>query len=381
MIYLNNAATTVRKPPCVAQAVAAALAGAGSSSRGAAEDDLAAARLVMEARFALAELFGFNRPERVVFTANATQALNTAIFGTVRPGDRVVATAYEHNSVLRPLSLLAAERGVRVDYVPVAPSGSVAMEDFDRLVAPGTRLVVISHASNLTGSVLPVAQVAALAHARGALVLVDAAQTAGAWPVGMAELGADLLAFTGHKALMGPQGTGGLLVAPGVEVRPLLHGGTGVQSGLPHQPAGYPEHLEAGTLNTPGIAGLGAAARFVAEAGVERIRAHDAALRRRFAAAVRDLPGVMLYGEGDGMDHVATVALNVGDLDSARVADELAHTYGIATRAGLHCAPRAHGALGTRGQGAVRFSFGYYTTEAEVDAAVAALAEIARGAQ
>lgn len=380
MIYLNNAATTVRKPPCVAQAVAAALAGAGSAARGASEDDLAAGRTVLEARLALAELFGFGHPERVVFTANATQALNTAIFGTVRPGDHVVATAYEHNSVLRPLNLLAAERGAQVDYVPVAPTGAVALEDFDRLITPGTRLVVISHASNLTGAVLPVPQVAEIAHARGALVLVDAAQTAGARPVRMAELGADLLAFTGHKALMGPQGTGGLLVAPGVDVRPLVHGGTGVQSALPTQPAGYPEHLEAGTLNTPGIAGLGAAARFIAQTGVEKIQAHDAALRRRFTAAVRDLAGVTLYGEADGMDHVATVALNVGARDSARVADELAFAYGIATRAGLHCAPRAHEALGTRGQGAVRFSFGYFTTEAEVDAAAAALAEIAQAA-
>ena len=491
MIYLNNAATTCDKPPCVAEAMLRALTAAGSSSRGASEADLDAARIVLGARLALAELFGFSHPERVVLTANATQALNTAILGTVRPGDHVVATAYEHNSVLRPLEHLARTSGVRVDYVPVAPSGAVELDDFARLVTPGTRLVVLSHASNLTGAVLPVAKVARLAHAAGALVLVDAAQTAGAWPVSWDDLGADLLAFTGHKALRGPQGTGGLLVGPHVEVRPLMHGGTGVQSALPHQPDAYPEHLEAGTLNTPGIAGLGAAVRLLCAedadtskgmhavganmvgagrvqdagadssqcvqvvdnsrpgraeraekndaeqaggsgartaghgggtgwdgaagashaekggaahaknffepagfldgvagaacagdvpAGVRAAQAHDAALRERFLAGVAALPQVTVYGLEDGLPHVGTVALNVGALDSACVADRLAHGFGIATRAGLHCAPRAHAALGTLQQGAVRFSFSAATTNADIDAAVSALTAIAREA-
>ncbi len=379
MIYLNNAATSARKPPCVVEAVARALtSGAGSSARGAAAADLDAARTVFEARCALAELFAFSHPERVVFFANATQALNTAIFGTVRPGDHVVATAYEHNSVLRPLALLERTRGARVSYVPVARSGAIALEDFDRLITPGTRLVAVSHASNLTGAVLPVAEVARMAHARGALVLVDAAQTAGALPVELDALGADLAAFTGHKALMGPQGTGGLAVAPQVEVEPLFCGGTGVQSARDRQPDTYPEHLEAGTANTPGLAGLAAGVRFVQEQGVEGIRAREEALRARFVSGVSAVPGVRVYGEGDGMGHVATVALNVGDADSARVADALAQRWGIATRAGLHCAPRAHEALGTRGQGAVRFSLGFYTTADEVDAAVRAVAAVAR---
>ena len=448
MIYLNNAATTCDKPPCVAEAMVRALTAAGSSSRGASEADLDAARIVLDARLALAEFFSFSHPERVVFTANATQALNTAILGTVRPGDHVVATAYEHNSVLRPLEHLARTQGVRVDYVPVAPTGAIKLDDFARLVTPGTRLVVLSHASNLTGAVLPVAKVARLAHAAGALVLVDAAQTAGAWPVAMDDLGADLLAFTGHKALRGPQGTGGLLVGPHVEVRPFMHGGTGVQSALPHQPDAYPEHLEAGTLNTPGIAGLGAAVRLLCAegascgtvtpagstdaragtcardadknvagcaeeakggvagragdsdmrgvgraeeaeksgaehvrdgaAGVRAVQAHDAALRARFLAGVAALPQVTVYGLEDGLPHVGTVALNVGALDSAYVADRLAHDFGIATRAGLHCAPRVHAALGTLRQGAVRFSFSAATTSADVDAAVSALAVIAR---
>ena len=377
MIYLNNAATSERKPPCVIEEMLRVLQGTGSSSRGASEDDLSAARAVIGARLALAELFSFDHPERVVFAQNATLALNMAILGTVRPGDHVVTTAYEHNSVLRPLNCLAREHGAQVDFVPVAPDGSICLADVKRLVTPGTRLVAVTHASNLTGAILPVEEIARIAHAAGALVLVDASQTAGALPVSMPALRADLLAFTGHKALMGPQGTGGLLVGEGVQVAPLLHGGTGVHSALPDQPDDYPEHLEAGTLNTPGIAGLGRAARFVLETGVEAIRAQEAALRERFVAGVRRLPGVVVYGLADGLEHVPTVALNVGTVDSARVADRLAYEFGIATRAGLHCAPRAHEALGTLGQGAVRFSFGYYTSQDDVDAAVAALAQIA----
>lgn len=378
MIYLNCAATSVTRPPCVGEAVCAALAGAGSAARGAAGEDLAAARLVFDARCELARLFGFDHPERLVFTHNATLALNQAILGTVRRGDHVVATAYEHNSVLRPLSFLARERDVAVDIIPVEPTGALDMAAAERLITPGTRLVAISHASNLTGAVLPVARIARLAHDAGALVLVDAAQTAGALPVDRGELGADLLAFTGHKALMGPTGTGGLIVGPRVEVAPLVHGGTGVQSALDDQPDAYPEHLEAGTLNTAGIAGLAAAARFVASASPASIHGRLQGLRVRLVEGLAEARAVRVLGARDGMEHLATVALTVGDLDAALVADRLACDFGIVTRSGLHCAPRAHEALGTRERGAVRLSLGYYTTEDEVDRAVSAVAAIAR---
>lgn len=376
MIYLNNAATTERKPPCVLEAVMRELEHPGSSSRGAAAQDLDAARTVLDARRALAELFGSAHPERVIFCANATQALNTALFGLVRPGDHVIATDYEHNSVLRPLYELE-RRGVEVSFVPVDPSGVLEFERLEGLFRPNTRLVVASHASNLTGVVLPVRAMARAAHEHGALFVLDAAQTAGALPLHMDELGVDVLCFTGHKALMGPQGTGGLVLAPHVAMDPLLHGGTGVQSALPHQPDAYPEHLEAGTLNTPGIAGLGAAARWFLEQGVERVARHEQELRDRFVTGARELRDVTLYGEAPGLEHVATVALNLGAVDSARVSDELAYRFGIATRAGLHCAPRAHAALGTRGQGAVRLSFGWFTTQDDVDAALDALAVLA----
>ena len=379
MIYLNCAATSAQKPPCVREAVLQALESPGSSSRGASEQDLNAARTVFDARLAVADCLGATHPERVVFCANATQALNTALFGLLAPGDHAIATDYEHNSVLRPLNALAAQ-GVMTSYIPVDRLGRLELERLESLFQPHTRLVVISHASNLTGVVLPVREVAQAAHEHGAFVVLDAAQTAGVLPLNMVELGVDVLCFTGHKALMGPQGTGGLIVAPEVSLCPLLYGGTGVQSALPSQPDTYPEHLEAGTLNTPGIAGLGAAARWLATTGVEEVARHERALRSRFVAGVSACAGVTLYGEVPRCEHVATVALNIGGRDSAQVADELAQRFGIAVRAGLHCAPRAHAALGTTGQGAVRFSFGWFTTEAEVDCAVDAVCTLAHEA-
>ena len=391
MVYLNCAATSYRRPECVIEAVVRAMRELGSSGRGAAEGELGAARTVMVARERVASLLGFGHPERVVFAANATQALNMAILGTVRPGDRVVATDWDHNSVLRPLHLLAG-RGAHVDFVPADALGRLDYDALGRLVAPGTRLVVCTHASNLTGNVADVRRFARVAHAAGALLLVDASQTAGAAPVDMEAMGADLLAFTGHKALMGPQGTGGLLVAPGVDVRPVISGGTGVLSFAEGMPDAYPEHLEAGTLNGHGIAGLSAAVDFVARAGVDAIHAHDLALTRRFVAGARKVPGAHVYGDWpedlallDGStparDHAPVVTLNIDGWESSELADALDEDFGIATRAGGHCAPRMHRALGTQDAGAVRFSFGYYTGERDVDLALEALGRLSAEAR
>lgn len=386
MIYLNCAATSYDRPPCVAQAVAEAMGGLGSSGRGAGSAELGAARVVARARDALAQLMGAPASERVVFCANATHALNMAILGCVRPGDSVVATDWDHNSVLRPLYGLQRSQGVRLSFWGADKRGRLDLEDLERLCVPGTRLVVVTHGSNLTGNLLDVAACAQIAHAAGAWLLVDCAQTAGAVPFSMKETGADLVAFTGHKALLGPQGTGGLIVAPGVEVEPVLTGGTGVASGLPHQPDAYPEHLEAGTLNGHGIAGLGAAARWLLERGVEAVHRHDLGLVRRFVGGLRTLEGVTVYGDvpwdlgqldGVACDHGATVALNLAGWDSSEAADELEQSFGIAVRAGLHCAPRMHQALGTARTGAVRFSFGAFTTPEDVDRALEALAAMA----
>lgn len=377
MIYLNCAATSVMRPACVIEAVTSALTGLGSSSRGTAGGDLAAARTTLTCRMAVAELLGSSHPERVIFTANATQALNTAIFGIVRPGDRVVTTVTEHNSVLRPLNVLARDAGVEVERVGLDASRALDYDALERAVTLPTRLVVCSHASNLTGDVADIERVAAIAHAAGAMLLVDAAQTAGHIPVDMERMGIDILCFTGHKALLGPTGTGGLIAAAGIDVRPLLQGGTGVHSADAFQPEAWPEHLEAGTLNGHGLAGLEAAVRYLLAQGVDTVATYEEGLRRRFVEGVRSIPGVVLYGALDAAHaHTPVVALNLAGMPSSQLADTLAARYGIATRAGLHCAPLMHRALGTLETGSVRFSFGQFTTEDEVDAALDALAEI-----
>ncbi|MBE6989918.1 MAG: aminotransferase class V-fold PLP-dependent enzyme [Ruminococcaceae bacterium] len=376
MIYLDNAATTLRKPPQVGQAILRALETFGNSSRGTHEGSLDASHTVYGTRVKLAELFHCPRPDRVVFTCNVTESLNIAINGLVRPGDHVVSTVLEHNSVLRPLYRLEAEQGVQLDLVGADRQGRVDYDAFERLIRPDTRAVVCTHASNLTGNVVDIRRVADIAHANGALLIVDAAQTAGTRVVDMQQLGADVLCFTGHKGLLGPQGTGGLCIGEGVEIRPFKVGGTGVQTYSPTQPAQLPTLLEAGTLNGHGIAGLSAAVDFLKETGLDRIEAHEAALTRRFYEAVRQIPRVTVYGDFSG-PHAAIVTLNIDGYDSGAVSDALSEDYGIATRPGAHCAPRMHEALGTKAQGAVRFSFSWFTTEAEVDAAAQALRELA----
>ena len=250
-------------------------------------------------------------------------------------------------------------------------------EDFEQLIRPDTRAVVCTHASNLTGNLLDIRRIGAIAARHGLLFIVDASQTAGAVPIDMADMGVSMLCFTGHKSMMGPQGTGGLLINGDIEVEPFKVGGTGVQSFLTGQPREYPTRLEAGTLNGHGIAGLSAAVDFIRQTGIEAIRAHEIALARRFYEAVSAIPGVVTYGDFTTWARCPVVALNVGNADSALVCDALACDYGIATRAGAHCAPLMHRALGTEQQGAVRFSFGYYNTDADVDAAVQAVSEIA----
>lgn len=363
----------------------AALDHFGSGSRGYGEGELDAARTVLAARQSIARLLGAPDPSRVVFSANVTEALNLALWGVLRPGDHVVATAWDHNSVLRPLYRLERLGLVTLDLVPADEEGRLDYDAFERLVTPETRLVVASQVSNLTGNVADVGRIAKAAHENGALMLLDTAQSAGAMPVDMTELGVDLLAFTGHKALLGPTGTGGLIVAPGVEVEPVLTGGTGVHSYDPGQPPEYPERLEAGTLNHHGIAGLGAGVDWILEQGVENLHAHDLGLVRRFVAGCRGIDGCTVYGDfpedlgllGEAADHGPVVSINLDGWESSELADALGQDYDIAVRAGAHCAPRMHEALGTRDTGAVRFSFGPFTTEEDIDAALAALAELA----
>ena len=378
MIYLDNAATTISKPQAVIDAVTQAMCSLGNAGRGATSGALDAARTIHACRAKLARLLGCPRADHVCFTPNSTVALNTAINGVVRPGDRVVTTVLEHNSVLRPLNRLAVERGVTVEHAGCDANGVLDYDELERLVTPGTRAVVVTQASNVTGNAVDVARVAAVAHAAGALVIVDASQSAGTAHIDMQAMGLDVVCFTGHKGLMGPQGTGGLAVAEGIDVAPWAMGGTGVHSFDPLQPLEWPTRLEAGTLNGHGIAGLSAGLDFIeARGGIEAIAAHERALADRFLAGVREIPGITLYGAFDQPTRSAIVSLNVGDIDSAEISDALMQGWEIATRPGAHCAPLMHRALGTERQGVVRFSFGYFNTDEDVDTAIDALRDLA----
>ena len=377
LIYLDNAATTLHKPPQVAEAVKNAILTAGNAARGAHGASMQASRTVFETRQKLARLLGCPQADHVVFTANSTMALNIAIQGILSPEDHAISTDLEHNSVLRPLYALQ-EQGMGLDFVRADQQGNIRYEDFAPLFRSNTKAVVCTHASNLTGNMLDIARIAEIAHAHGALLIVDASQTAGTVPIDMTALGVDILCFTGHKGLMGPQGTGGLCIRPGVDIRPLLRGGSGIHSFDRHQPEAYPTRLEAGTLNSHGIAGLDAAADYLLEVGVETIHQKEQALMRRFYEGVQHIDGVTIYGDFSPSQRAAIVALNIRDYDSAEISDVLSADYGIATRPGAHCAPRMHEALGTVQQGAVRFSFSAFNTEEEIDAAIAAVAELAR---
>ena len=372
MIYLDNAATTRPKPPGVAAAVAAAMDGWGNCGRGVHPEALAAARTVYGLREKLAGLFSCGRPDHVCFTPNSTMALNIAISGLLGPGDHVISTDLEHNSVLRPLYHLERQ-GTELDFVPADRKGQIDYGDFERRLRPDTKAVVCTHASNLTGDLVDIGRVGEFCRAHGLLFILDASQTAGVFPINMEKQHIDVVCFTGHKSLMGPQGTGGLCVRPGVEIRPFAVGGTGVQSFLATQPEEYPTRLEAGTLNSHGLAGLYAAVDFLLETGLDNIRTHECALARRFYEQVRDIPGVTVYGDHTKKERAPIVTLNIADADSGEVADELAEWFGIATRPGAHCAPRLHRALSTEDQGAVRFSWSYFNTEAETDAAAEAV--------
>lgn len=376
MIYLDNAATTLHKPPQVVKAVADALQSMGNSARGTHAGSMAASHTVYDTRVKLAKLFGCPRADRVAFTANVTEALNIAVNGLIGRGDHVITTDCEHNSVLRPLYRLADEQGVEVSFVPADRQGNLNYDDFEALMQPHTRAIVCTHASNLTGNLTDLARVSAVAKAHDVLLIVDAAQTAGAYPIDMTALGIDVLCFTGHKGLMGPQGTGGLCVREGLTLRHWKVGGSGVQSYSRTHPTQMPTCLEAGTLNGHGIAGLSAALDFIAEVGVDAIHDRETALMRRFYEGVKDVTGITVYGDFSRR-RMAIVTLNIGDYESGAVSDALSEEYGIATRPGAHCAPRMHQALGTVQQGAVRFSFSWFNTEQEIDAAIRAIRELA----
>ncbi|MET0399750.1 MAG: aminotransferase class V-fold PLP-dependent enzyme [Longimicrobiaceae bacterium] len=381
LVYLDYAATSAVRPEAVVEAVAAYLRDVGASpGRGGHRLAVAAGRTVLHCRLALAELFAVpGDPGRITLQPSTTHALNAALRGVLRPGDRVVRTAYDHNSVRRPVAALARE-GVRETVLAGTPDGGVDPEEAERAIRGDdgpARLLVLPHASNVLGTVLPVARLADIARAHGTLVLLDAAQSAGHLPVRVDELGVDLLAFAGHKGLLGPQGTAGLWVREGVEVAPVFSGGTGGDSAPDSMPEAYPDRLEAGTLNGPGIAGLLAGARWVLAAGVEALHAREAALKARLRRGLEDVPGVRVLSP-EAPEGVGIVAVAAEAVEAHELALRLDRGHGVLTRAGLHCAPGAHGVLGTLACGAVRFSVGWATTAEEVDRAALAVREVCR---
>ena len=376
-IYMDYAATSIKRPEAVIQAVAWAMEFMGNPGRGSGEQSLIASRTVFAARKKLCRLFSAEGPEQVVFTLNGTESLNTAIKGLIKPGDHVVTTCLEHNSVLRPLYLLEQE-GATLTVLPFSRGkNTVDAADFQKAFRPKTKLAVCTHASNLTGDLNNIEEIGAACRKNGVLFLVDAAQTAGVFPINMEKMNIDILSFTGHKSLMGPQGTGGLCVRKGVNIKPIKVGGSGIHSFSKTHPEKLPEALEAGTVNSHGIAGLLAALEFQEKMGRENIFQREKMLTNRLYQGLRTIPGVKIYGEKKE-EKAPIVAVNFLDYDSAEVADELAERYGIQTRAGGHCAPLLHKAYGTEKQGMVRFSLSWQNTEEEVDQVIEAVRQLSR---
>ena len=376
MIYLDNAATTMHKPQEVIDAVVQAMSSMGNAGRGANEASLSASRVIYDTRDQLCRFFGAENPKQIAFTANSTESLNIAIKGLLNPGDHVITTMLEHNSVLRPLYEMQ-EKGVKLTIVKSNPKGTLDIRDIEDAITPETKMIICTNGSNLTGNYIPLQPIGDMAKEHGVLFVVDASQTAGIFLIDVQKMHIDVLCFTGHKGLLGPQGTGGIYVREGLEVRPLKVGGSGVQTYNKKHPVQMPTALEAGTLNGHGIAGLHAAMDYLERTGVDAIRAREQELMWRFYNGVKDVPGVTIYGDFDTKERCAIVTLNIGDYDSAEVSDELLTEYGISTRPGGHCAPLMHEALGTVEQGAVRFSFSHYNTDEEVDTAIRAIHELA----
>ena len=377
MIYLDNAATTMYKPKEVIDAVVCAMSSMGNAGRGANEASLSASRIIYDTREKLCRFFHGENPRQIVFTNNSTESLNIAIKGLLNPGDHVITTMLEHNSVLRPLYEMK-EKGVGLTIIESDKNGRFRLEDMEAAIRPNTKMIVCTNGSNLTGNYVPLKPVGELTKKHDILFVVDASQTAGVFPIDVQDMMIDVLCFTGHKGLLGPQGTGGMYVREGLKIRPLKTGGSGVQTYSKTHPAEMPTALEAGTLNGHGIAGLHAAMSYLEETGVDHIRAREQELMWRFYEGVKDIPEITIYGDFSTKERCAIVTLNIGEYDSSEVSDALLTEYSISTRPGGHCAPLMHEALGTVEQGAVRFSFSHYNTEEEVDTAIEAVRELAK---
>ncbi len=381
MIYLDNAATSWPKPPQVLKAMVNVLEYAGGTPcRSWYRLSIKAARVMYDAREAIAHFFNVSDPTRVIFTSNGTHSINLVLKGMLKPGDHVVTSSMEHNAVMRPLRSLE-KRGVILDVVPCASDGSLEVNDIASAVLPNTRLVVIIHASNVAGTILPIAKVASVAHSVGALLLVDAAQTVGVLPIDTKKLGIDFLAFTGHKGLQGPPGIGGLVIGDHVDtsqIEPLAQGGTGSQSELEEQPEHLPDKFESGTPNIVGVAGLHAGVKWIVDRGIETIRAQERELTRVLIDALCDISGIKVHGTRDPENTVAIVSFTAEGRHVSEIGLQLDKQYGILTRVGLHCAPAAHKTIGTFPEGTVRLAPGVFTTADDIKRAIQAIRKAVR---
>ena len=375
MIYLDNAATTMKKPQCVIDAVVNAMTHMGNAGRGANEASLDASRIIYDTREKISDLFNLKNPSRVAFTCNSTESLNIAIKGILTNKDHAITTALEHNSVLRPLYELES-KGMELSIVNCDENGNINYDDFEKLIKENTKAIVCTHASNLVGNVLDMKKIGKIAKKHNLVFIVDASQSAGVFSIDMQDMNIDILCFTGHKGLLGPQGTGGLCVRENINVRPLKVGGSGVNTFSKTQPEAMPTILEAGTLNGHAIAGLNAALDYLKEEGIENIQKREEELMFRFYNGIKDIKDIKVYGNFENK-RAAIVAFNIVEIDSSAFSDELSLYYNISTRPGAHCAPLMHKAMNTVDQGAVRFSFSHYNTEEEIDTAINAVKEIA----
>lgn len=379
IIYFDNAATSWPKPQETIDAILHFNAHVGANpGRSGHSLSIDAGRILMDAREAIAELFGIDDMLRIIFTKNATEALNLVISGLIKPGDHVITSGMEHNSVMRPLRALEAQ-GMELSVIPCSPADNLDPHDMEKAVRPNTKAIIITHASNVTGTIMPVKEIGDIAREHGIAFCVDAAQSAGALPIDIDKTNVDVLVFTGHKSLYGPQGTGGLYMGPGLEkqIAPLMMGGTGSRSEFEAQPDFLPDKYESGTPNTIGVAGLGAGVRFILDKSIENIRKKEIDLTARLLDGLTGIQGIIIYGCRDAHCQTPVVSFNVSGMSPSETAMILDEDFGILSRPGLHCAPSAHRTIGTFPEGTVRFSLGWFNTSGEIDYALDAVAQLA----
>lgn len=378
MIYLDNAATTYPKPEEVYQAMLESMKEFGANpGRSGHKLALKAGRAIYETRELLSKLFNIENPMNIIFTSNATEGLNLGIKGILKSGDHIITTSMEHNSVLRPLKALE-NIGVETTIIQCDKTGMIDINDIEKNIRQNTKMIITTHASNVTGTLFPIDEISKIAHKNGLLYMVDAAQTAGVYNIDVKNMDIDILVFPGHKSLLGPQGTGGIYIRDGIDVMQMKEGGTGSKSESLIQPEMLPDKFESGTPNTPGIVGLGAGIKFILKTGIDNIRKHEEELTEYFIEELKKIDKVKIYGPCDVKKQAPVVSINLGEEDSSEVSYILDRVFNIAVRPGLHCAPLAHKTIGTFEQGVVRFSIGYFNTHKDIEEAVKAVREIAK---